>query len=104
MRPTPCGRGLPTYLPAWFCFTAAVAQRPSVLAIAIAIACTEPQFVTPQLRKMRTVTSIPLNAYPNLGRSWDASTHSWIDQRHAQPGLVQQWSDLRAVRIGAEPT
>lgn len=106
---------LPMDLPAWVCFTAAdasqvragqriedvaaaVAQHPAVRAIGIN--CTEPEFVTPLLQKIRTVTSLPLIAYPNVGGSWDSVTSSWIGKRHDLAGLVQEWSTMGAVFIG----
>ena len=45
--------------------------------VAVGVNCTAPEFVDELLGRARSVTSLPLVAYPNAGRSYDAVTKTW---------------------------
>lgn len=81
-------------MPAWICMTARDAERlwagqriedaaalaasaPSV--VAVGINCTDPRVVPELLARMRSVTDLPLVAYPNAGGAWSAETGTWTD-------------------------
>lgn len=57
---------------------------------AVGVNCTPPQFVESLLTDARTVTDLPLVAYPNWGRVWDATTYEWVQG----PGVVEFPPDL----------
>ena len=54
---------------------AAVASSAKV--VAVGVNCTAPEFVDELLGRISTVTDLPLVAYPNAGRSYDAVTKTW---------------------------
>jgi homocysteine S-methyltransferase len=45
--------------------------------VAVGVNCTAPEFVDELLQRARSVTDLPLVAYPNAGRSYDAVTKTW---------------------------
>ena len=53
----------------------AVASSPVVAAVGVN--CTAPEYVDELLGRVRTVTDLPLIAYPNAGRTYDAASKSW---------------------------
>lgn len=53
----------------------AVAGSPRV--VAVGVNCTAPEFVDSLLSRISSVTDLPLVAYPNAGRSYDAVTKTW---------------------------
>ena len=78
---------------------ATVSTIPSV--VAVGVNCVDPGLVEPLLVRARGVTELPLVAYPNDGRVWDASAHAWRgDGRLADAALVRRWRDLGARYIG----
>jgi homocysteine S-methyltransferase len=79
---------------------AAVASSPAV--VAVGVNCTAPEHVTGLLRRMRAVTDLPLVAYPNAGRSWDAGARAWSGAAATTlpPALVREWIDAGARLVG----
>ena len=53
---------------------------------AVGVNCTAPEFVDELLARSRTVTDLPLVAYPNAGRTYDAATKTWSGARHRHVG------------------
>jgi S-methylmethionine-dependent homocysteine/selenocysteine methylase len=45
--------------------------------VAVGVNCTAPEFVDELLERIAAVTDLPLVAYPNAGRSYDAVTKTW---------------------------
>jgi homocysteine S-methyltransferase len=45
--------------------------------VAVGVNCTAPEFVDELLGRISAVTDLPLVAYPNAGRSYDAVTKTW---------------------------
>ena len=45
--------------------------------VAVGVNCTAPEFVDELLQRARSATDLPLVAYPNAGRSYDAVTKTW---------------------------
>lgn len=108
-------RVLPAEVPAWVCFTAgdstslragqpieeavaAVAGHPGV--VAVGVNCTEPVHVPALLRRMRSVTDLPLVAYPNAGGSWDAVGRTWIGPRQPIAEAAESWTQAGARIVG----
>lgn len=104
-------RVLPTDIPSWVCFTmadgfslragqtieeavAAVADLPGV--VAVGINCTEPNHLPTALRRIASVTDLPLVAYPNAGGTWDPASTSWIGATQPIVDAARSW-----VRAGA---
>ena len=78
---------------------ATVSAVPSV--VAVGVNCVDPDLVEPLLVLARRVTDLPLVAYPNDGRVWDASAHAWRgDGRLAAAARIRRWRDLGARYIG----
>jgi homocysteine S-methyltransferase len=57
---------------------------------AVGINCTAPEHVDELLARIRTVTDLPLVAYPNAGRTYDAATKTWS-------GGASSWSGDAAI-------
>jgi homocysteine S-methyltransferase len=78
----------------------AAASSPRVAAVGVN--CTAPEHVEALLRRMRAVTDLPLVAYPNSGRAWDAAARRWTDAGAAvlPPAAVGAWRDAGAALIG----
>lgn len=106
---------LPAGLPAWVCFTAkddaslragqaieeaiaVVAGQPSV--IAVGVNCTEPVHVPGLLRRIRSVTDLPLVAYPNAGGSWDATHRAWLGPKQPIEQSARAWVAAGAQIVG----
>jgi S-methylmethionine-dependent homocysteine/selenocysteine methylase len=45
--------------------------------VAVGVNCTAPEHVPELIERIRTVTGLPLIAYPNSGEGWDAATRTW---------------------------
>jgi homocysteine S-methyltransferase len=45
--------------------------------VAVGVNCVAPEQVAPLLARIRTVTDLPLVAYPNAGGGWDAQAKRW---------------------------
>lgn len=56
---------------------------------AVGLNCTPPQHVQSLLAEARSVTDLPLVAYPNWGRVWNGATYEW-----AGAGVVEFSADL----------
>jgi homocysteine S-methyltransferase len=69
---------------------------------AVGVNCTPPQHVESLLREARTVTDLPLVAYPNHGRVWDGETYTWsgVGVDRFSPDLVASWRRAGARAIG----
>ena len=68
--------------------------------LAIGINCTAPDHVTGALRSLRTL-GVPLIAYPNHGRVWDARARAWTgDETVIDLDRVTEWVDAGATHIG----
>ncbi|HEU0247382.1 MAG TPA: homocysteine S-methyltransferase [Gaiellaceae bacterium] len=78
---------------------AMVSTVPSV--VAVGVNCVDPGLVEPLLVRARRVTDLPLVAYPNDGRVWDAAARAWRGTgRLADADMVRRWRDLGAGYIG----
>jgi homocysteine S-methyltransferase len=55
----------------------AVTAVASPKVVAVGVNCTAPEYVDELLRRARAVTDLPLVAYPNAGRMYDAATKTW---------------------------
>jgi homocysteine S-methyltransferase len=60
---------------------------------AVGVNCTAPEHVDELLARIRTVTALPLVAYPNAGRDYDATTKTWT-------GAASTWSGDAAIAGG----
>lgn len=103
-------------IPAWTTFTcrdgattwggepiedvvAAAVAIPSV--IAVGVNCTSPGDVAPQLERIRSVTDLPLVAYPNGGQRWDAVEKVWTGAAACfSSDDVAEWIRLGARYLG----
>jgi homocysteine S-methyltransferase len=79
---------------------AAAVESPRV--VAVGVNCTAPDHVAELLARARTVTGLPLVAYPNNARIWDAATRRWSDAGAVAlpPDMVAGWIDAGARLIG----
>jgi homocysteine S-methyltransferase len=100
---------------AWFSFGAAStrvtyagddlveAARPLVdypNLVAVGVNCTAPDQVTGALRSLRTLR-VPLIAYPNHGRVWDARVRTWTgDEAVIDLDRMTEWIEVGATHIG----
>jgi homocysteine S-methyltransferase len=68
---------------------------------AFGVNCTDPRFVSALLRRSASSTAMPLLAYPNHGRAWDAERKCWVgeDGNHLAD-LASEWLDLGARLLG----
>jgi homocysteine S-methyltransferase len=57
---------------------------------AVGVNCTAPEHVDELLNRIRTVTDLPLVAYPNAGRAYDARSKTWS-------GAASSWSGDAAI-------
>jgi homocysteine S-methyltransferase len=60
---------------------------------AVGVNCTAPEYVDELLARIRSVTDLPLVAYPNAGRTYDAATKRWS-------GGASSWSGDAAIAGG----
>ena len=68
--------------------------------LAIGVNCTAPDHVSGALRSLRTL-GVPLIAYPNHGRVWDARARAWTgDETVIDLDRVTEWVDAGATHIG----
>jgi len=57
---------------------------------AVGVNCTAPEYVDELLGRVRSVTDLPLIAYPNAGRAYDATTKTWS-------GAASSWGGDAAI-------
>lgn len=78
----------------------ALAGVPAV--VAVGVNCTAPSVVTGLLRRLRARTDLPLVAYPNAGRTWDAVERRWLDAGVAgfAEAAVREWVSAGAAVVG----
>jgi homocysteine S-methyltransferase len=81
---------------------AVAAAAQSARVVAVGVNCTAPEHVGALLARMRAVTTLPLVAYPNSGRAWDAAARRWSAADAAElPGsAVRAWVDAGARLVG----
>jgi len=79
---------------------AALAGAPTV--VAVGVNCTAPEHVLGLLQRAAQVSDLPLVAYPNAGRTWDAAARSWtgVGADVVPAAVVEQWLDAGAAMIG----
>jgi len=79
---------------------AALAGAPTV--VAVGVNCTAPEHVLGLLQRGAEVCDLPMVAYPNAGRTWDAGTRSWSGPgaQTVPATVVRQWLDAGAAMIG----
>ncbi len=78
---------------------AEAAASPQVLAVGVN--CVEPSLVEQLLARAAGVTTLPLVAYPNDGRVWDAGARRWAGSSSAfASDTLTRWRDLGARLIG----
>jgi homocysteine S-methyltransferase len=75
-------------------------SAPSV--VAVGVNCTAPEHVAGLLARARDATDLPLVAYPNAGRTWDATARAWAGEgADVLPDeQVRAWADAGAWLIG----
>lgn len=105
-----------TQLPAWMCVTCVdgrttcggdaievVAQLAAAVPTiaAFGVNCTDPRHVTELLQRAASATTLPLVAYPNHGRGWDAQRKCWVgDHTDQLIHRVGEWVHHGARLIG----
>jgi homocysteine S-methyltransferase len=79
---------------------AAAVTSPRV--VAVGVNCTAPEHVEQLLRRTRGVTELPLVAYPNDGRAWDAVARRWSEPGRGRlpAGAVRTWAQAGAALVG----
>jgi homocysteine S-methyltransferase len=70
--------------------------------VAVGVNCTAPEHVAALLARMRAVTDLPLVAYPNSGRTWDAAARCWREPGAAElpAAEVRAWVGAGARLVG----
>jgi homocysteine S-methyltransferase len=69
--------------------------------VAVGVNCTAPAHVEELLRRARAVTDLPLAAYPNAGRAWDAAARTWRGDAGAFPvAAAARWRRIGARLVG----
>jgi homocysteine S-methyltransferase len=70
--------------------------------VAVGVNCTAPEHVEELLARAATVTDLPLVAYPNSGRTWDAAARAFAGAGAAvlPPGDVRSWVAAGARLVG----
>jgi homocysteine S-methyltransferase len=68
---------------------------------AVGVNCTAPEHVDELLARIRTVTELPLVAYPNAGGDWDAAAKRWQDGGSSWNGNAQLVGGCCGVGPGA---
>ena len=71
--------------------------------VAVGVNCTAPEFVDELLERARSVTDLPLVAYPNAGRSYDAVTKTWSGESHRARSRARR-SSAAAAAGGPRPS
>jgi homocysteine S-methyltransferase len=81
---------------------AVAAATASARVVAVGVNCTAPEHVEELLRRARSATALPLVAYPNSGRRWDADARRWSDAgtRVLPAGAVRAWVAAGARLVG----
>jgi homocysteine S-methyltransferase len=83
---------------------------PATQIAAVGVNCTAPEFITPLIHEIRSVTAKPVVVYPNSGEGWDAEARSWtpnplepVEGLNGAPYfglLAKQWRAAGAQIIG----
>ena len=69
--------------------------------VAVGFNCVDPTLVESLLKRAAVVTSLPLVAYPNDGRTWDAEARAWRGSAEGfDAATVRRWRELGARLIG----
>ena len=70
--------------------------------VAVGVNCTAPEHVEELLARARTATDLPLVAYPNNGRTWDAAARRWSSDgaRTLRPQTIDGWLAAGAGLVG----
>lgn len=69
--------------------------------LAVGVNCTSPEHVPSLLGRLRTVTDVPLVAYPNSGETYDAVSKRWTGERVADFGAAARaWVAAGASVVG----
>ena len=70
--------------------------------VAVGVNCTSPRHVAELLERAAAVTDLPLVAYANNGRRWDADHRCWSGDPDptADPEVLARWIDAGARLIG----
>jgi homocysteine S-methyltransferase len=81
---------------------AVAAATGSPRVVAVGVNCTAPEHVGELLARMRAVTALPLVAYPNSGRAWDADARRWSAAGAAAlpDAAVREWVGAGARLVG----
>jgi homocysteine S-methyltransferase len=81
---------------------AAVALGSHPRVVAVGVNCTAPRHLPALLAAARTVTDLPLIAYPNGGERWDPASRRWLadDGGAYDPSVVASWVGLGATWLG----
>jgi homocysteine S-methyltransferase len=79
---------------------AAVEGAPGVMAVGVN--CTAPQHVDELIRRIRTVTALPVVAYPNSGEGWDAAARRWTGpgSERVDAAAAARWRAAGAALVG----
>lgn len=68
---------------------------------AFGVNCTDPRFVSALLRSAASSTTMPLLAYPNHGRAWDAEHKCWVgDAAERVADRAAEWLELGVRLVG----
>ena len=66
--------------------------------LAVGVNCTDPRFISPLLRSIRSRE--PFVIYPNAGRVWDAESKIWIGDPLGFNQYISDWIELGTEFIG----
>lgn len=72
----------------------------SATVVAVGVNCCAPADVLPALQVARTVTDLPLVAYPNSGEDWDETTRRWLGRSAYDVTLARTWLAAGASYLG----
>jgi homocysteine S-methyltransferase len=101
-------------LPAWFSYSVSgsstragqtLASAYEVLAgstsiVAAGVNCSSPRDVSSAISAAVAATGLPAVVYPNLGESWDSSTHTWSGDAVFDTSLAPGWVAAGARLVG----
>lgn len=78
----------------------AAASAPGV--VAVGVNCTPPEFVEEIVARMRSVTTLPIMAYPNSGEGWDAAARRWTGAtvERVDAAAAARWRAAGASLVG----
>ena len=68
--------------------------------VAAGVNCSAPYDVMQAVMTAVDVTGLPAVTYPNLGESWDSSTHTWHGDASFDTGLAAGWVAAGARLVG----